>query len=426
MKANKNVPAVQAVPASTVLYTGSEYEGTGLDTTTVTFNLKADGSELTKETGWNMKLQSGISGAEEIEASSDRQPLTVRILSSARNSVALKFTVSNEAWLDGVTATASSTVKKGRAPEMGFSNSKVILNKKEAESGADPLKIDLFVKNQPGRKISSVNSIIGKNKDANEALDDKLDISFEEGRLEISIREQASISKNMKFSYTITGRDEKGVEVSGKLDVTVSTQAMKLTLKQSGSIDLLNREGTQITLKPTLKNYTDTIKSVDLYGSYADRFSAECENGSIVIKAEKDSLLKIKTAYNLSLRMVLESGVVWCSTVKVTPKQTNPKLTLNPSKTVLFESAPGDTYGKEIEVNLAKAGGPEIKSIELTNGGDTFEYSYEGDGAGTLHVLPTASQKVNKTYKLKLAVRFKDGAANAAPVYVTVSVNYRK
>ena len=112
--------------------------------------------------------------------------------------------------------------------------------------------------------------------------------------------------------------------------------------------------------------------------------------------------------------------------VKITPKQTNPKLAVNPTKTVLFESAAGDTYGKEIEVKAAKGVLPEIKSIELTNGSDTFVYKYEGDGKGTLHVSPNASSKTNKTYKLKFAVRFKDSGSNAAPVYVTVSVNYRK
>ena len=62
----------------------------------------------------------------------------------------------------------------------------------------------------------------------------------------------------------------------------------------------------------------------------------------------------------------------------------------------------------------------------MTNGGDTFGYEYDQDGRGALYVLGDASQKVNKTYKLKLAVRFQDGAVNAAPVYVTVSVNYKK
>ena len=426
VKANKKVPAIQAVPAGTVLYTGSEYEGVGLDTTTVSFNLKADGSEITKETGWSMELQSGISGVEQVEASSQAQPLTIKLLDRARKSTTLKFKVRNEGWFEGVTATASCTVKKGSAPEMGFSNNKVTLNATQDADRADPLKIDLFVKNQPERKIRSVISIEGKNEAADDALSDRLNISFENGKLEVSIREQASFSKNTKYTYVITGRDQKGARVSGRLDVTVSTQAMKLTLKQSGSIDLLNREGTQITLKPTLKNYTDTVKKVDLYGSYADRFSAVCENGNIVIKAENDSILKVKTTYNLSLRIVLESGVVQYGKVKITPKQTNPKLTVNPTKTVLFESAAGDTYGKEIEVKAAKAVLPEIKSIELTNGSDSFVYKYEGGTKGTLHVSPNASSKTNKTYKLKFAVRFKDSGSNAAPVYVTVSVNYRK
>ena len=46
IKVNKKLPAIQASAANTVLY--PEYPETGLDTTTVSFRLKANGQELFK------------------------------------------------------------------------------------------------------------------------------------------------------------------------------------------------------------------------------------------------------------------------------------------------------------------------------------------------------------------------------------------
>ncbi len=423
IKVNKKLPAIQAVPVNTVLY--PEYPGTGLDTTAVTFRLKADGQELLAEEGWSMVLSGAAPAGVTVTPGTDGQPLSVTFGKAAKNSTSLKFAVRNEKWNDQTGVKVSCTIKRGKTPEMGFSNSKVILNKAYGLNEYEPVEIALFVKNHPDRRIARISSIKGKDAKAEAARNDVLMFSFDEGSLRAGIR-ATDRAGNGKYTYLIEGADARGIPVKGSLQVTVSTAAVKVTCKQSGSIDLLNREGTQIVCRPSVKNYTDTIEKVDLYGSYAGGFSAVCEDGNIVIKAKEGRALKAKTAYRLFLKIDLTSGVDLTAEVKVTPKQSNPKLSQNLKKTVLFEASYGEANGRELEVWPAKEGGAEISDIKLTNGGDTFGYTYTGDGKGTLYVLDTASQKVNKTYKLKLAVRFKDGAANAAPAYVTVSVNYKK
>ncbi len=424
IKVNKKLPAIQASAANTVLY--PEYPETGLDTTTVSFRLKANGQELFAEEGWRMELSGTAPAGVTVTPGADGQPLTVTFGKAAKNSATLKFAVRNEKWNDQSGVKVSCTIKKGKTPEMGFSNNKVVLNKEYDLSRYEPVRIDLFVKNHPGRRIARISSITGKDARAEAAKDAGFVFTFDEGSLKAGIRNKDHFSGNTKYTYLIKGADERGIPVSGSLQVTVSTADVKVTCKQSGSIDLLDREGTQIICKPSIKNYTDTIEKVDLYGSYAERFSAVCEDGNIVIKAKEGRVLKAKTTYKLFLKIGLASGVDLTAEVKVTPKQSNPKLAQSLKKTVLFEASYGESCGREIEVWPAKDNGTEISDIELTNGGDTFGYTYTGDGKGTLYVLETASQKVNKTYKLKLAVRFKDGAANATPAYVTVSVNYKK
>ncbi len=429
VKVNKNLPAVQAVPVNSVLYPGTsetpEYQETELNKTAISFRLKAGQQDITAEEGWHMTLSGNAPAG--VEPGSEGQPITVTFDDRAKNSVTLKFVVRNDNWIDQTGVKASCTIKKGTTPEIGFSNSKLILNTEYVLDKYEPVETALCVKNHPERRIVRLLSVEGKDAKSKAVKEEGFSFELKESTLLVGIRSvNPFTAKNGKYTYLVKGMDERGIPVSGSLTVTVTKTPAKATVKQSGSIDLLNREGTQIICKPTVKNYTDTIENVYLYGSYAASFLATCEDGSIVIKAKPGKRLKVKTTYKLFLRIRLSSGVILDSEVKVTPKQNNPKLTLNMQKTVLFEASPGEACGRSIVVEPAKEGGPEISGVELTNGGDTFDYIDEQDGRGTLYVLDTASQKVNKTYKLKLAVRFKDGAVNAAPVYVTVSVNYRK
>ncbi len=431
VKVNKNLPAVQAVPVNSVLYPGTsetpEYQETELNKTAISFRLKAGQQDITAEEGWHMTLSGNAPAGVDVEPGSEGQPITVTFDDRAKNSVTLKFVVRNDNWIDQTGVKASCTIKKGTTPEIGFSNSKLILNTEYVLDKYEPVETALCVKNHPERRIVRLLSVEGKDAKSKAVKEEGFSFELKESTLLVGIRSvNPFTAKNGKYTYLVKGMDERGIPVSGSLTVTVTKTPAKATVKQSGSIDLLNREGTQIICKPTVKNYTDTIENVYLYGSYAASFLATCEDGSIVIKAKPGKRLKVKTTYKLFLRIRLSSGVILDSEVKVTPKQNNPKLTLNMQKTVLFEASPGEACGRSIVVEPAKEGGPEISGVELTNGGDTFGYIDEQDGRGTLYVLDTASQKVNKTYKLKLAVRFKDGAVNAAPVYVTVSVNYRK
>ena len=431
VKVNKNLPAVQAVPVNSVLYPGTsetpEYQETELNKTAISFRLKAGQQDITAEEGWHMTLSGNALAGVDVEPGSEGQPITVTFDDRAKNSVTLKFVVRNDNWIDQTGVKASCTIKKGTTPEIGFSNSKLILNTEYVLDKYEPVETALCVKNHPERRIVRLLSVEGKDAKSKAVKEEGFSFELKESTLLVGIRSvNPFTAKNGKYTYLVKGMDERGIPVSGSLTVTVTKTPAKATVKQSGSIDLLNREGTQIICKPTVKNYTDTIENVYLYGSYAASFLATCEDGSIVIKAKPGKRLKVKTTYKLFLRIRLSSGVILDSEVKVTPKQNNPKLTLNMQKTVLFEASPGEACGRSIVVEPAKEGGPEISGVELTNGGDTFDYIEEQDGRGTLYVLDTASQKVNKTYKLKLAVRFKDGAVNAAPVYVTVSVNYRK
>jgi hypothetical protein len=189
---------------------------------------------------------------------------------------------------------------------------------------------------------------------------------------------------------------------------------------------LLNRSGSGITYTITTKNYSDTIKSVDLIGQNADRFALESnDNGTYTLHAKTGKNLKIKTAYSVTLQVTYASGLKLSKTVKVTPKQTTPKLTTDVKSVTLFESVAGEAYANNITFTGSNLY-TDISKITLVDGQGAFGFIDNGSGSGSLYVKSDASAMTGKTYTLKFAVTLKDAATNSTPIYVTLKVNYRR
>lgn len=199
-----------------------------------------------------------------------------------------------------------------------------------------------------------------------------------------------------------------------------------ISYNTKGSINLLDRENTKLECTPTIKNYTDQITSVELYGNNASKFNVELIDGNVYISAKANKALKEKTAYSLNINTTLSSGVELTSVIKVTPKQVVPKLTQNVKQIVLFESASGNVYGQKVIVSVPQKYVATIKDISLAAESDTFGYEYKGDGSGLIYVKSTASSIPGKKYKVKLAVTYDNQASNAKSTYVTITVDYRK
>ncbi|MGN0157398.1 MAG: hypothetical protein ACI39N_09115, partial [Lachnospiraceae bacterium] len=221
---------------------------------------------------------------------------------------------------------------------------------------------------------------------------------------------------------------QQDMPVTGTLKVSVALakSTPSLSFKTTGSIDLLNRENTSVIVTPTVKNYTGTVKKVELYGVNAGKFDAKTENGKIIIQAKSGKSLKMNSAYQLGVYVTLDSGVGLKGQIKITPKQKTPKLLQSKKSITLFESAKGTAYGEEIAINVAAGQNGQIKDIKLATASDTFGYEKGLNGTGIIYVKDMASLKPGKSYTLKFAVTFKEEASNAKPAYISVKVNYNK
>lgn len=354
---------------------------------------------------------------------SDSTPLKVRARDNAKNET-LKLSVSNTNWIPSVKV--SCAVKVAKNPKLVFSSARITLNTLddgEYKFAGKQVAVTPYIKGASDVVLERL-TFTGKNAKSQAVyMDGKgaLTLNYEDGVIKAAV--DKTVAKGT-YTYTVTAVTKDGLEVSAPLTISVTNAKPDVTVKAKGAIDVLNRKGSSVVYTITSKNFSDRIVNVALVGSDAGLFDLTFENGKATLCAKEGAELKIKSNYQLSMKVTFASGAELTKKVTVKLNQKNPKLSVNPIKLTMFQSASGQENGQMIAVRAT--GGAPIAKIELATSSDTFRYDYDGNGKGTLYVSGDAKAKVNKTYSLKLAVTLKDAATNANPIYVTVKVNYRK
>ncbi len=215
---------------------------------------------------------------------------------------------------------------------------------------------------------------------------------------------------------------------------TDPAKAVKLTAK--GSIDALDREGSFMTLTPSLKAVGGTFfipenREVKLTGRDAHLFRAEWseDGGTIELRARKNETLVTKYQYSvtpfLTLRNVNgETQEIAAPVVKFKVKQGNAKVTAFP-KTALMYSGSYNSVEIDMDAVLKGASAPEIERVILSGNTDAFTYVYNKDGKGTLTMRDTGRAVKGRTYSLKFQVFFAEQADNVKPVTVRCKIKVK-
>lgn len=430
LKCSSKLPVFTAAAESGTLYPA--YKVTD---TTVTFAQKGTTTRLTKDDGFSITLPTDVKGITVKESPDDPVCAKVTMSEDAKSTSTLKFTVTNSKWISGVGAAVSCKIKKGSKPSLAFQDANLILNRKEPVKA---VMTGLYLKDNADEKITRIVAVEGKNAAAKKNRDAFAFSLTADGTLRAGFNSkwtakqiEARFPKQAKSSYLVTVRAANGIQVQGTLNVTVAVKDPAVTYKTSGSIDLLDRDGTQIVCKPVLKNCTGTVISAYLSGYHTDKFEAGLDDTGtgIVIKAKEGQTIRVKTTYKPVLHVTLDNGLKLEAQIKITPKQTNPKLTQSVKKLQMYEAVSGEKYAQAFDIGVAegKNGDAKIAKVELLNGADTFIYKpAEEAGRGTLYVSEYGQAKAGKSYKLKFAVTFADGGANVSPATVTLTVNYKR
>ncbi|MDE5717240.1 MAG: hypothetical protein K2I53_06430, partial [Lachnospiraceae bacterium] len=215
---------------------------------------------------------------------------------------------------------------------------------------------------------------------------------------------------------------------------TAPDKAVKLTAK--GSIDVLNRDGSFMTLTPSLKAVGGEFvvsdgREVKLTGRDAHLFRAVwSEDGkTIELRAKRYETLVTKYQYTvtplLTLRNIYgETEETAAPAVKFKLKQGSVKVSALPQTALLYSGAYNSV---EIDMNAVFKGvdAPEMERVVLTGNTDVVSYVYNKDGKGTLIMKDTGRAVKGKTYTLQFQVSFAEQADNVKPVTVRCKVKVK-
>jgi len=419
---NKKLPAITATAASATLY-----PETLADETTIVLYNKTKAEDVLAKNGYSISVNT-LAGYQYYTQEEDSFP-RIQALKGAKKGT-LKYVVTNDAWIDGVKVNVNCGLKIGKVPTLSFATNKVVLNNAYNTALYNPVTVDAYVKGFENIEYNDAKlQVVGKDAKSKTILNDgALDIYMEDGKIKAGISDNSYFKKAGNYTFIVTAYSTENMPVQGvlKVNVVLAKSKASISLKAKGTINLLDRENTSVIATPTVKNYTGTVKSVELYGANAGKFTATVDAGKIVIKARKGKAIMANKAYTLGVSSTLDSGVILNSQIKVTPKQKSPKLTQSKKSVVLFETAKGQLYGEAITIQVAPNQVGKIKSIKQISNTDAFGYQSVIGETGILYVKDTASLKTGKKYTVNLAVSFEEEGSNAKPTIVKVTIEYRK
>lgn len=257
------------------------------------------------------------------------------------------------------------------------------------------------------------------------------------GKYQVAVRLNNKAVDSGSYKYVVQAAKNGQIwktPLTLKVVNTAPDKAVKMTAK--GSIDVLNRDGSFMTLTPSLKAVSGVFvipenREVKLTGRDAHLFQADwSEDGrTIELRAKREETLVTKYQYTvtpvLTLRNVIgETEEVQAPAVKFKLKQGSVKVSALP-KTVLMYSGAYNSVEVDMDALLKGADAPEIESVTLVGNTDAFAYEYIKDGKGTLTMKDTGRAVKGKNYSLQFRVSFAEQADNVKPVTVRCTVKVK-
>lgn len=263
------------------------------------------------------------------------------------------------------------------------------------------------------------------------------------------------------YKYKISvGNSDVNDYASTVLTVKIVDKEVKQSLKVTakGSIDVLDREGTSIAYTPKISNLTGTVVDGRLAGKDANLFESVFEDGKLFVKADEWRKYSTKITYEVHtvFRVQTEDWREYeissdndakAKPFKIKLKQGKPKLTAAAAGGNTIYRQRDNRVDIRIEAVLGKQE-VEIEDVRLLNyWGDLFlEPTQIKEWSGDYLLMSEESEcyiynpetksvrvalqdvynceeiRKNGTYKLKLAVRYRDKASDMKEAEVTVPI----
>ena len=220
------------------------------------------------------------------------------------------------------------------------------------------------------------------------------------------------------YKLRVKGVLENYENVYKDITLTVINKVATVSLKTSGSIDLINRSNTSLTVKATFKNVEGRIGAVTLGNS--DYYPILTGDNVFTVKLKQTAVTKTKKI-TIPVTITLEGGTILNTTFSCTPMQSVPKVIV-PSTAQIRKSS----LDRSVSYNLQTGMKANIKinTISTVSVPSGLKATTRG---GVVFVYLTNRNLKPGTYNIKVNSYFKGaqslfGYPNGKPVTSTIKV----
>ena len=264
-------------------------------------------------------------------------------------------------------------------------------------------------------------------------------VNRENGAYQVRVRlnNQSVTPGSYKYMVQVSAKKDGKIWKTPLIVKVVNTtpdKAVKIASK--GSIDVLNRDGSFMTLTPSLKAVNGAFlipeeREVRLIGRDAHLFRAHWSDDGKTIELRAKKNVTLVTKYDYTVTPILricnvngETEEIQTAPVKFKVKQGSVKVSASP-KSALMYSGSYNTASIDMQAVLKGADTPEIENVTLVGNTDAFEYVYNKEGQGTLTMRRTGRAVKGKNNSLQFKITFAEQADNVKPVTVRYPVKVK-
>ncbi|MCM1143690.1 MAG: Ig-like domain-containing protein [Blautia sp.] len=346
---------------------------------------------------------------------------------SKASSVKEKIILSSADWTGSVTLSCTVKVNMG-APALKLQKSTLQLNANASTWAYDMGATEVMWKEAAAFDMEKTPiSVCAVNKKSQELMNVGILFESAEGsRVIARLNHKEVAAGTYKFKVNVKVSDDCTVSTPLTVKIVNKDISKAVSYSAKGSIDVLNREGSFVTVTPSFKtlNGGSVSDRVSLSGRSAHLFYGTYEENKFIIRAKKNVALITKYNYGVCLNYTVKNAdgeTMQISTpeIKLKLKQGKPKVSLTPKGGAFFSGA-YNSAPVRIDATLKGAPDPVIETVELTNGAGVFQYENE-----RIALLKEGTSVKGKAYSLKFKVTFKGHADNEKPVTVTYSAKVR-
>ena len=351
---------------------------------------------------------------------------------SAVKSGTAKISVKDTDWNDEVILNQPITLNT-RAPRATFAVTKLSSDKDFV--GKEQSSALITVRNALDFDVRDL-ELVGKGSAA--GLENYLDVSVDvddlgQRVLLVSLKAQDDEGNELpakfkKGSYTLdaTFSLNKLKDQTAKVKVTI-LPIIIATATQKGSIDLVNRIGSSVTVTPNLRNVNGKVVGMTLADDGSNLFNVEWNSakGAAIVTAKEEVDMKKGGRYKVTpiFQVETEGGIVEVTAtrpINIVPKQSNLRFTrLDVMEARLSNT---DIPARAVMKATSPANAEILEMVQTTNL-DNFDVNYDfRSGALTVRIIDAAGLKAGSTYRITLEVNVKDSGVNVKPQRITVPV----